>query len=108
MSLKPKQYKQYQNLNFQIKLINLKQNYRNKYYYLYIFIVLSPISKQELKIDRNMIHYFIENDLITFWEEKNYWNIDDAIIDLFSLLNNKISQYLQKWDRSTLIMVIIN
>lgn len=70
--------------------------------------MLSSVCKQELKIDRNLIHYFIENDLITFWEEKNYWKVDDEIIDLFSLLNNKISQYLQKWDRSTLIMVITN
>lgn len=33
--------------------------------------------------------------------------MDDGIIDLFSMLDNKINQYSQKWDRSTLIMVII-
>lgn len=54
-----------------------------------------------------MLQNFIENDLISFWDEKTDWNVDDRIIDLFSLLNNKISQYLQKWDRSTLIMVIL-
>lgn len=47
-----------------------------------------------------------------FWDERNNLNIyheviDNGIIDLFSLLDNKIGQFLQKWDRSTLIMVNI-
>lgn len=42
-----------------------------------------------------------------FWDEVgiNGLNIDDGIIDLFSLLDNRISQYLQKWNRLTLTKV---
>lgn len=48
-----------------------------------------------------------------FWHERNnlintdHDIIDNGVIDLFSLLDNMISQYSQKWDRSTLIMVIM-
>lgn len=44
---------------------------------------------------------------MTFWEEIDNNNIDDGIIDLFSLLDNKISQYLQIWDRSNLVTVLV-
>lgn len=62
--------------------------------------------KNELQIDKNMLHNFIHNNVVTFWDSKSYWNVDDEIIDLYSLLDNKISQYLQIWDRSALITVI--
>jgi len=42
-----------------------------------------------------------------FWDEIDVYNIDDGIVDLFSILDNKIKQYLQIWDRSTLVKVII-
>lgn len=63
--------------------------------------------KQELKMDKTMFHNFIVKDVITFWNDKDYWNMDDGIINLYSLFDNKISQYLLKWDRSTLVPVII-
>jgi len=44
---------------------------------------------------------------MTFWEKIDNHNIDDGIIDLFSLLDNKISQYLQIWDRSNLVTVLV-
>lgn len=80
-------------------------------FYFY-FQELPILSKQELKIDSNKFHEFINKDIMKFWDERNNLNIyheviDNGIIDLFSLLDNKIGQYLQKWDRSTLIMVIL-
>jgi len=65
------------------------------------------ITKQELKIDKNLLNAFICKDIMTFWEKFDNYNIDDGIIDLFSLLDNKISQYLQIWDRSTLVTVLL-
>lgn len=65
------------------------------------------IIKQELKIDKNLLNAFICKDIMTFWEKFDNYNIDDGIIDLFSLLDNKISQYLQIWDRSTLVTVLL-
>jgi len=48
---------------------------------------------------------------MSFWDEVDdeieLKNMDDGITDLFSLLDNTISQYLNKWDRSTLVRVII-
>lgn len=46
---------------------------------------------------------------MTFWNERlcqNNLDLDDGVIHLFSLFHNIINQYLQKWDRSALIMVI--
>lgn len=68
--------------------------------------------KQELKVDQHMLHSFIMQDIMKFWDKRNNLNIcsemiDDGVIDLFSLLDKKVSQYLQKWDRSSLIMVIM-
>lgn len=67
----------------------------------------SVVPKQELKIDKTLFHAFICKDVMSFWNEIDVYNIDDGIIDLFSTLDNKISQYLQIWDRSTLVTVII-
>lgn len=64
---------------------------------------LPVITKRELKIDKNAFSAFICTDIMTFWEKIDNHNIDDGIIDLFSLLDNKISQYLQIWDRSNLV-----
>lgn len=65
--------------------------------------------KQELKVDQHMFHIFINKDIMKFWDNRNNLNtrgemIDDGVIDLFSLLDKKVGQYLQKWDRSSLIM----
>ncbi|KAL4097948.1 hypothetical protein QTP88_022633 [Uroleucon formosanum] len=65
---------------------------------------LSPIiPKQELKIDKTLFHAFICKDIMPFWDEIDVYKVDDGIVDLFSTLDNKISQYLQIWDRSTLV-----
>lgn len=55
-----------------------------------------------------MCQILMHNDVMKFWEETKNWKIDDGIIDLFSLLDNKITLYLQKWDRTTLILVIMS
>lgn len=69
---------------------------------------MSPIiPKQELKIDKTLFRSFICKDIMSFWNEIDVYNVDDGIVDLFSILDNKISQYLQIWDRSTLVTVII-
>lgn len=74
----------------------------------FIFLELSPVcNKQELKIDRTVLHKFIVQNVLAFWNSREDYNVDDGIIDLYSLLDNKISQYLLKWDRSTLVLVII-
>lgn len=62
-------------------------------------------SKQELIIDKSMLNEFINRNVITFWNGRNDFNTDDGIIELFSILDRIISQYSQKWDRSTLVMV---
>lgn len=65
--------------------------------------------KEELKIDKYMVNNFFTKDVMTFWNERlcqNNLDLDDGVIHLFSLFHNKINQYLQKWDRSALIMVI--
>lgn len=54
-----------------------------------------------------MFHNFIVKDVMTFWYKRNDWNIDDGVINLYSLFDNKITEYSQKWDRSTLTVVII-
>ncbi|XP_025424882.1 ATPase family AAA domain-containing protein 2-like [Sipha flava] len=66
--------------------------------------LLPENSKQELKIDKNMFEILLHDDVMKFWDEIQNWKIDDGIIDLFSLLDNKISLYLEKWDRTTLIL----
>jgi len=84
-------------------LIILSFNYNN------LCIEFSPVvPKQELKIDETLFHTFICKDVMSFWNEIDVYNVDDGIIDLFSTLDNKISQYLQIWDRSTLVTVIIS
>jgi glutaredoxin-related protein len=65
--------------------------------------LLPIIPKQELKIDKTLFQAFICKDIMSFWDKIDVYNIDDGIIDLFSVLDNKISQYLQIWDRSTLV-----
>jgi hypothetical protein len=70
--------------------------------------LLPENSKQELKIDKNMFEILLHDDVMKFWDEIQNWKIDDGIIDLFSLLDNKISLYLEKWDRTTLILVIMS
>lgn len=73
-----------------------------------LFLELFPVhNKQEFKLDKNVFHNFIVKDVMTFWCKRNDWNIDDGVINLYSLFDNKISEYSQKWDRSTLTMVII-
>lgn len=66
--------------------------------------------KQELEIDQTMLQNFITNDIMKFWDQIGYnvLNIDDGVIDLFSLLDNRISQYLQKWNRMMLIKVVMS
>lgn len=76
-------------------------------YYLCIELSSPVIIKQEFKIDKHSFSAFICTDIMTFWEKIDNHNIDDGIIDLFSLLDNKISQYLQIWDRSNLITVLV-
>lgn len=88
------------------------------YYFLYfifnhlltyvLFLELLPVHiKQEFKLDKNIFHNFIVKDVMPFWYKRNDWNIDDGVINLYSLFDNKISEYSQKWDRSTLTVVII-
>jgi len=73
-----------------------------------LLIESSPVqSKQELKLDKNIFNDFIIKDVMKFWDKRDKCNIDDGIIDLFSLFDKKISQYIEKWDRSALVMVII-
>lgn len=55
-----------------------------------------------------MFQVLMHDTVMKFWAETQNWKIDDGIIDLFSLLDNKISLYLQKWDRTTLILVIMS
>lgn len=78
---------------------------------IYLFFVESSQHlKKELKIDKNVVNDFFIKDVMTFWNERlcqNNLNLDNDIINLFSLFFNKINQYSQKWDRSALIMVII-
>lgn len=78
-----------------------------------MFLELLIHCEQELKIDRHVFNSFIKTDIMKFWEERYNLNIDgeiidDEVINLFSLLDNKIRQYSQKWDRSLLITVITN
>lgn len=55
-----------------------------------------------------MCQVLMHDNVMKFWEETKNWKIDDGIIDLFSLLDNKITLYLQKWDRTTLTLVIMS
>lgn len=73
-----------------------------------MILELSPVhSKQEFKFDKVAFCNFLASDVLSFWEKKNNnWNIDDGIINLYSLFDNKISQYSLLWDRSTLTKVI--
>lgn len=79
----------------------MNDNYNNLFFFSFSEL------KQELEIDKNTLQNFITNDIMKFWDEVgiNGLNIDDGIIDLFSLLDNRISQYLQKWNRLTLTKV---
>jgi len=57
---------------------------------------------QELIIDQDMLHSFINKDIVKFWDEIISFNIvseitDDGVIVLFVLLDNIVGQYLQKW-----------
>ncbi|XP_050522030.1 ATPase family AAA domain-containing protein 2-like isoform X2 [Daktulosphaira vitifoliae] len=61
-----------------------------------------PIIRQEFKVDKTLLYNFI-NSIVTFWNGKNEWNVDDGIIDLYSMLDQKILLYNEKWDRSSLI-----
>jgi len=60
-----------------------------------------------------MFHSFINKGIMKFWDERSSLNIvgeiiDDGVINLFALLDNIVGQYVHKWDRSSLIMVIVN